>query len=129
MNISAAVSSQSKRARFISTAQGAYPLREFLVRQGQTYRILGRVHEIFEFAELTKNLQRSSKVLKSCAGMAALHAPDCIDRGANTLSQIFLGQMSAATGQGYVLPDLAQGSFDGQRHWTAFHGYHPHWGA
>jgi hypothetical protein len=115
----------SKRARFVSTAKGTYPLREFLVHQGQAYRILGRVHEIFELAELAKNLKRSGKVLKSCAGVAVFHAPNRIDGGADTLSQGFLGQMSAAAGQGYALPDPVQGSFNRKWKRTAFHDLSP----
>ena len=72
-------------------ARGPNPLWEVLVHQGQAYRILGSVHELFERVELTEDLKRSGKVLKGCAWVAVFHAPNRIDGGADTLRQGFLG--------------------------------------
>jgi hypothetical protein len=100
-------------------------LRKFLVHQGQTHRILGRVQELFELVELTEDLKRPGEVLQGCTGMPTFHAPNRIDRGADSLSQAFLGKLPAATSQGHALPDSAQGAFNRKWDRTIAHGLSP----
>ncbi len=98
---------------------------KFLVHQGQTNRILGRIHQRFEFVELAKYLKRAGKVLKGRAWVAVFHAPHRIDGGTDTFSQGLLRQMSAAPGHGNALPDPAHGAFNRKRDRTTLHNISP----
>ena len=81
------------------------------------------VHEVFEPVERTKDLKRAGKVLKGCAWVAAFHAPNRIDGGADTLGQGLLGQLSASVG--YALLDPVQGAFNRQGYGMGWHSSSP----
>ncbi len=93
-------------------SRGPNPLWEALVHQRQAYRILGRIHELFELVERTKYLKCACKVLQGRTWVAVFHAPHCVDGSADTLGQGFLGQMSAAARQSDALPDPVQSPFN-----------------
>ncbi|CFP63454.1 Uncharacterised protein [Bordetella pertussis] len=91
-------------------------MRQLLPHQFHPQHIILGGHHAQHIVKTAKHMQGAQESMQGSAGMAVFHTPDCTERSANTLRQVFLAQATHTARGGDVLSKALQRTLHRPRH-------------